>query len=167
MSVRTYLLLATVSLGLVTIVKALQVALTPEAWAVLAQIGTRLMASSGFGFLVALTGIVFCLSLCAAAWERAERRYEAEDRRRLNIRLACEADAAIADLGAVERAIREASLLAKPKMPPNRIEHYGIFGITERDACDNSPSALPETWRAPCGEVVEFPANNDSRGGAA
>lgn len=32
---------------------------------------------------------------------------------------------------------------------------------------DDSPSALPETWRAPCGEVVEFPANNDSRGGAA
>jgi len=141
MSVRAYLLLAALSLGLVTIVKALQVALTPEAWAVLAQIGTRLMASSGFGFLVALTGIVFCLSLCAAAWERAERRYEAEDRRRLNIRLACEADAAIASLAALKR--------------------------TTSSLADDSPSALPETWRATCGEVVEFPTKTDSRGGAA
>jgi len=70
--VKLLALLATISLGCATIVKAAQVALTPEAWAVIRNSAERLMASSGFGFLVALTGIVFCLSLCAAAWGRAQ-----------------------------------------------------------------------------------------------
>lgn len=135
MTLRTYFLLAALSLGIATIVKALQVALTPEAWAVLRNSAERLMASSGFGFLVALTGIVFCLSLCAAAWERAERRYEREERR----------------LAVAVWSRRGGSV---------------TMGDTSSLA-DDSPSALPETWRAPCGEVVEFPTNNDSRGGAA
>jgi hypothetical protein len=63
----------TVCLGLATIVKAAQVALTPETWNVLAEIGTRLLASSGFGFLLVGTACAFLLSCAAAAWERAER----------------------------------------------------------------------------------------------
>ncbi len=27
--------------------------------------------------------------------------------------------------------------------------------------CDDSPRALPETWRAPCGEPIRFPSTND------
>ena len=76
MKTRSYLLVLTISLGLAACVKAAQVALTPEFYAALADAGTRLLASSGFGFLAAGAGCVFCLSLCAAAWERATRRYE-------------------------------------------------------------------------------------------
>lgn len=113
-----YWLLVACSLGLAACVKAAQVALTPEFYAALADAGTRLLASSGFGFLVAGTGCVFCLSLCAAAWERAQRRYE------------------------------------RRTMPT---------GDTS-SLMDDSPAPLPETWRAPCGEVVRFPDTPSDRG---
>ncbi|HQN09902.1 MAG TPA: hypothetical protein PK569_20235 [Thermoanaerobaculia bacterium] len=70
---RRLLLVLTVSLGLATIVKAAQVALTPETWAALVTVGERLMASSGFAFLLVGTVCAFLLSCAAAAWERAER----------------------------------------------------------------------------------------------
>lgn len=110
MRMKHYWLLVACSLGLAAIVKAAQVALTPEFYAALADAGTRLLASSGFGFLAAGAGCVFCLSLCAAAWERAQRRYE------------------------------------RRTMPT---------GDTS-SLMDDSPAPLPETWRAPCGEVVKF-----------
>ena len=66
-------LLATICLGLATIVKAAQVALTPETWAALVTVGERLMASSGFAFLLVGTACAFLLACAAAAWERAER----------------------------------------------------------------------------------------------
>lgn len=79
MRLKHYWLVLTIALGIAAIVKAAQVALTPDFYAALADAGTRLLASSGFGFLVAGAGCVFCLSLCAAAWERAQRRYEREE----------------------------------------------------------------------------------------
>lgn len=72
----------TVCLGLATIVKAAQVALTPETWAALVTVGERLLASSGFGFLLVATTCLFLLSCAAAAWERAERRDETPTRGR-------------------------------------------------------------------------------------
>ena len=66
-------LLLTISFGLATIVKAAQVSLTPETWAALVTIGERLLASSGFAFLLVGTACAFLLSCAAAAWERAER----------------------------------------------------------------------------------------------
>lgn len=66
-------LLLTICLGFATIVKAAQVALTPETWAALVSVGERLLASSGFAFLVVGTACAFLLSCAAAAWERAER----------------------------------------------------------------------------------------------
>ena len=66
-------LLLTICLGLCTIVKAAQVSLTPETWAALVTIGERLLASSGFAFLLVGTACAFLLSCAAAAWERAER----------------------------------------------------------------------------------------------
>ncbi len=70
---RRLLLVLTVSLGLATIVKAAQVALTPETWAALVTVGERLMASSGFAFLLVGTACAFLLSCAATAWKRAER----------------------------------------------------------------------------------------------
>ena len=67
------LLVMTVSLGLATIIKAAQVSLTPETWAALLTVGERLLASSGFAFLLVATACLFLLSCAAAAWERAER----------------------------------------------------------------------------------------------
>lgn len=66
-------LLATICLGACTIVKAAQVALTPETWAALVTAGERLLESSGFAFLLVGTACAFLLSCAAAAWERAER----------------------------------------------------------------------------------------------
>ncbi|MDX9735941.1 MAG: hypothetical protein RBU36_17560 [Thermoanaerobaculia bacterium] len=66
-------LLATICLGLATIVKAAQVALTPDAWDALVTVGERLLASSGVAFLLVGTACAFLLSCAAAAWERAER----------------------------------------------------------------------------------------------
>lgn len=66
-------LLATISLGAATIVKAAQVALTPETWAALVTVGERLLDSSGFAFLLVGTACAFLLACAAAAWERAER----------------------------------------------------------------------------------------------
>ena len=70
---RLLALLATISLGCATIVKAAQVALTPETWAALHNVGLRLLDSSGFAFLLVGTACAFLLSCAAAAWERAER----------------------------------------------------------------------------------------------
>ena len=70
---RRLLLVLTVSLGFAAITKGLQVSLTPETWAALVTIGERLMASSGFAFLLVGTAMAFLLSCAAAAWERAER----------------------------------------------------------------------------------------------
>lgn len=75
-SLRTFWLICTISLGLATIVKTAQVALTPDLYAALAGACTRLLASSGFGFLVAATACVWLLALSAAAWDRAQRRYD-------------------------------------------------------------------------------------------
>lgn len=66
-------LLATICLGLATIVKAARVSLTPETWAALVTVGERLLASSGFAFLLVGTACAFLLACAAAAWERAER----------------------------------------------------------------------------------------------
>ena len=66
-------LLLTICLGLATIVKAAQVALTPDAWDALVTIGERLLASSGFALLLVGTACAFLLSCAAAAWERAQR----------------------------------------------------------------------------------------------
>ena len=60
-------LLLTICLGLCTIVKAAQVSLTHETWAALVTVGERLLASSGFGFLLAGTAAAFLLSCAAAA----------------------------------------------------------------------------------------------------
>ena len=78
------LLLLTIALGLCTIVKGLQVSLTPDAWTLIARTGERLIASSGFGFLVAMTAIVALLTACVAAWQRSEQAYreQCEARRR-------------------------------------------------------------------------------------
>lgn len=73
MTIRRYLLVLTISLGFAATTKGLQVALTPEAWEALAGWGERLLASSGFGFLLVGTACAFLLSCAAAAWERAER----------------------------------------------------------------------------------------------
>ena len=73
MTLRLYLLTVALCLGLATIVKAAQVALTPETWAALVTVGERLLASSGFAFLLVGTACAFLLSCAAAARERAER----------------------------------------------------------------------------------------------
>lgn len=131
MSARRFFLLATIALGLAAIVKGLQVSLTPEAWAVLRATAVRLLESSGFGFLAALTGIAFLGSLSAAAWHRAERRYEQEDE---------------------SRARARAELLRRMATNPSSF-------------LDDSPRGpLPESWRAPCGEVVHLHSNPSDRG---
>jgi hypothetical protein len=111
--VKQLALLATICLGLATIVKAAQVALTPETWAALVTVGERLLASSGFGFLLAGTACAFLLSCAAAAWERAERGD---------------------------------GHTSRPYFPsdPSSL------------ADDSQRGPLPETWRAPCGEVVRI-----------
>ena len=132
---RLFLLLA-ICLGLATIVKAAQVALTPETWAALVTVGERLLASSGFGFLLASTACLFLLSCSAAAWERAGRGD--------NLTLRAE-----------ERARRyEASPLLRT---PTRGQDLtrALFPSDPSSFMDDSPKGpLPETWRAPCGEPI-------------
>lgn len=119
-------LLATIALGLCTIVKAAQVALTPETWAALVTVGERLLASSGFAFLLVGTACAFLLSCAAAAWERAER---GDERDAASAR-------ARAELAARGYTVRSANL------DPSSL-------------ADDSPKGpLPETWRAPCGEPI-------------
>lgn len=140
MSARRSLLLAAIALGIVTIVKALQVSLTPEAWVVLTVAGRRLLESSGFGFLAALTGIAFLGSLSAAAWHRAERRYEREDEARARAR---------ADLAAKGFTV-----------VPSHVDTSSLLDDSQR-------GPLPESWRAPCGELVHLHSNPSDRGQSA
>ena len=131
-------LLLTICLGFATIVKAAQVALTPETWAALVTVGERLLASSGFGFLLASTACLFLLSCSAAAWARAGRGDS------LTLR-------------AEERARRyEASPLLRT---PTRGQDLtrALFPGDPSSFMDDSPKGpLPETWRAPCGEPISL-----------
>ncbi len=77
---RRFWLVCTIALGTATIGKALKLALTPDAYAALAGAWTRLLESSAFGLMLAGTAIVWLLSLCAAAWERSQRRWEEDQR---------------------------------------------------------------------------------------
>jgi hypothetical protein len=132
--VRQLALLATITLGACTIVKAAQVSLTPETWAALVTVGERLLASSGFGFLLVGTACAFLLSCAAAAWERAER---GDERDAASAR-------ARAELAARGYTVCSANL------DPSSL------------ADDSQRGPLPETWRAPCGEPIRFPYKTDS-----
>jgi hypothetical protein len=120
--VKRLFLAATIGCGLGAILKALQVGLTPEAWSALAGFGRRLLGSSAVGLLLAGTAILFLLSLCAAAWDRAERRWEGADEAR--------AELAAKGFATFQDHVDTSSLL------------------------DDSPTPLPDSWRAPCGEVA-------------
>lgn len=95
-------LLLTICLGLCTVIKAAQVALTPDAWDALHKIGTDLLASDAFGLLLVTTAGFFLLFCAAAAWKRAgqgdnltlraeerARRYEASPLLRTPTRAPC------------------------------------------------------------------------------
>jgi uncharacterized protein YjeT (DUF2065 family) len=69
-----YLLTLSIALGLCTIVKGLQVALTPEAWEALAGSGQRLLGSSGFGFLLLSATIAYALHCTVKAFNRTRER---------------------------------------------------------------------------------------------
>ncbi len=74
MTFRRYLLVMAISLGLCTIVKGLQVALTPEAWEALAGSGQRLLGSSAFGFLLLSATMAFALYCTVKAFNRTRER---------------------------------------------------------------------------------------------
>lgn len=69
-----YLLTLSIALGLCTIVKGLQVALTPEAWEALAGSGQRLLGSSAFGFLLLSATVAFALYCTVKAFSRTRER---------------------------------------------------------------------------------------------
>lgn len=69
-----YLLTLSIALGLCTIVKGLQVALTPEAWEALAGSGQRLLGSSAFGFLLLSATMAFALYCTVKAFNRTRER---------------------------------------------------------------------------------------------
>lgn len=84
MKTKDVLLAAFLILGFALIVKGLQVAVTDEFWAWLTVAADRLLASAGVKVLVFCIGVLFCLSLIAASWERSEARHarwEAEQAR--------------------------------------------------------------------------------------
>ena len=69
-----YILTLSIALGLCTIVKGLQVALTPEAWEALAGSGQRLLGSSGFGLLLLSATMAFALYCTVKAFNRTRER---------------------------------------------------------------------------------------------
>ena len=80
------LLGATIVLGSILCVKAAQVALTPDLVDALGRSFGKLLESSGVGFLLVVTAILFLLSCAAAAWHRAEQRSEREAAARVELR---------------------------------------------------------------------------------
>lgn len=131
-------LLLTICLGLCTVIKGAQVALTPDAWDALHKIGTDLLASDAFGLLLVTTAGFFLLFCAAAAWKRAGQGD--------NLTLRAE-----------ERARRyEASPLLRT---PTRGQDLtrALFPSDPSSFMDDSPKGPPpETWRAPCGEPIAF-----------
>lgn len=115
---RRLLLAGLIAIGSIAIVGMADVALAPEFKSDLWQLGTAVADHLFVKALAFVVVVTWLLSLCAAAWERSERRYQAELERR-----------------------DETSLM------------------------DDTPKGpLPDTWRAPCGEVVRFPETPSDRG---
>ena len=79
---RQLLLLATVTLCAVLVVKLAQIALTPELLAALAVVGRAAIRNVVVQALLVTAAFCGLVSLCVAAWERSERRYERETRER-------------------------------------------------------------------------------------
>lgn len=75
MKPRDVLLAAGILVGLVAIVKALQLALTADFYAALATVAMALVASPAMKLLTATAVVLWCLACIAMAWERAEERY--------------------------------------------------------------------------------------------
>ena len=144
---RQLLLVVLLTLALVAIVKMLQLALTPEAWDALALGGQRIADNLAVRLLMAGAATVFLLSLCVASWERSERRYAREAQER------------------AERRAREPEthpLLHTPT--PGLDMTRSLFPGETSSLIDDSPHGpLPDTWKAPCGELVRFPEHHTDR----
>jgi len=80
--VRQLLWLVTVCASLALIVLAAQISLTPEVLESLYSLAGRIIDHLAVKLLLVGTGVLFLLSLCVAAWERSERRYEREQEQR-------------------------------------------------------------------------------------
>jgi hypothetical protein len=116
--VRRLGLAALITLGSIALVGISDLALAPEFKSDLWQVGTAVADHIFVKALVFVAVVTWLLSICAAAWERSERRYRAE------------------------------------------LEQHD-----ETSLMDDSPQGpLPETWRAPCGELVRFPDHSNDRG---
>lgn len=75
MKTKDVLLASFLIVGLVAMVKAAQVALTPEFYDALATASLALIASDAMKLLTGTAVILWCLACIAMAWERAEERY--------------------------------------------------------------------------------------------
>jgi len=147
-----FLLFGTIVSGLALIVKAARISLTPEFWDWLVNAGVALLRSDTVGFLFVGTAILFLLSLCAAAWERAERKCAAKT-------------LAAAHLVETYRPRKTESPLLWTPTPGQDLTKVLFPGAPCADSSsllDDSPGPLPETFRAPCGEPIRFPSTNDS-----
>lgn len=75
MKTKDVLLAAFLIVGFALFVKMLQVSVTSEFWDWLTVAADLLLESAGVKVLVIALGFLFCLSLIALAWDKAERRY--------------------------------------------------------------------------------------------
>jgi len=138
--------LVTVALCLGIIVTAAQISLTPDLLA-----AARIVLAGAFANVVVQAvlitlGFVGLLSLCALAWDKAERRYAEHQAR-----------------GAEGEAAR------RKAQSDLRTRGYTVLpaNVDTSSLIDDSPGPLPETWRAPCGEPIRFPSSTTDRGTAA
>lgn len=73
---RQTLLGAAILVGFVLLAKAGQVAMTPEFWDWASVASVRLVQSPAVKFLVVVATLLWCASLVALAWDKAERRHK-------------------------------------------------------------------------------------------
>lgn len=134
MKIRTYLLIASCLLGLPAIVLTLALVGTPEVTGWAATAARAALGSSAVGLMLAVAAVLFLGSLVARAWAIADDAARAARAR------------------AEEKERRDAALLHRMATDPASF-------------LDNTPRGpLPDTFRAPCGELVRFPDTPSDRG---
>lgn len=133
---RQLLLLAALTLSLTALVKAAQVALTPELYAATATVVRGVLNNVVVQALAVTAGFVVLLALCVAAWERDSRRYA----RRVRERAEAAAREYRAPCGEVVRPGHGKGLLWTPT--PGRDETRSLFPLSSDSSTnDRGPKA--------------------------